>query len=229
LKYKGIVPGIFINRPNRFVANVWVNEEREAVHVRNTGRCKEILISGTRVFLEKASENNKRKTGFSLISAYKGSRLINIDSQIPNALIHSALDNHALNIAEEIHYLKREATYQHSRFDLFYRSIHKKGFIEVKGVTLEKDGTALFPDAPTMRGTRHILELIDASKKGYENHLIFLIQMKGVKYFKPNDKMDPDFSQALRAADKNGVHVRAYDCLVSNDAIKIDQPVRVVL
>ena len=164
-----------------------------------------------------------------MISAYKGSRLINIDSQIPNALIYSALDNHALNIVKDITHLKREVTYQHSRFDLFYRSNHKTGFIEVKGVTLEEDRVALFPDAPTMRGTRHILELIDASKKGYENYLIFLIQMKGVKYFKPNEKMDPDFSQALRAAGKKGIHILAYDCLVTHDTIKIDQPVRVVL
>ena len=229
MRYKGIVPGIFIDRPNRFIANIWVNGERESVHVRNTGRCKEILITGTKVFLEKASNNSKRKTLFSLISAYKGSRLINIDSQIPNALIYSALDNHTLKIAEKIHYLKREATYQHSRFDLFYRSNREKGFVEVKGVTLEKNKVALFPDAPTLRGTRHVLELIDASKKGYENYLIFLIQMKGVKYFKPNKKMDPDFSEALRAADKSGIHIRAYDCLVTHDTIKIDQSVRVVL
>jgi len=229
LKYKGIIPGIFIDRPNRFIANVWVNREKHAVHVKNTGRCKEILIPGTRVLLEKASNKGKRKTVFSLISAYKGSRLINIDSQIPNALIHSALDKHTLNFSEKIYYLKREAIYQHSRFDLFYRGSCEKGFIEVKGVTLEKNKVALFPDAPTLRGTRHILELIDASKKGYENYLIFVIQMKGVSCFKPNDKMDPDFSEALRAADKNGIHIQAYDCLVTNDAIKIDQPVRVVL
>ena len=229
MRYKGIVPGIFIDRPNRFIANIWVNGERESVHVRNTGRCKEILIPGTRVLLEKASNNRKRKTRFSLISAYKGSQLINIDSQIPNALVFSALNNNDLNTIKEIKYLKQEVTYQHSCFDLFYRNNHKKGFIEVKGVTLEKNRVALFPDAPTIRGTRHILELIDASKKGYENYLIFLIQMKGVKYFKPNEKMDPDFSQALRAADKNGVYIRAYDCLVTNDTLKIDQPVRVVL
>ena len=229
MRYKGIVSGIFIDRPNRFIANIWVNGERESVHVRNTGRCKEILIPGTGVLLEKASNNSKRKTRFSLISAYKGSQLINIDSQIPNALVFSALDNNDLNLIEEIKYLKQEVTYQHSRFDLFYRNNHKKGFIEVKGVTLEKDRVALFPDAPTIRGNRHILELIDASKKGYENYIIFVIQMKGVGCFKPNDKMDPDFSEALRAADKNGVHIRAYDCLVTNDAIKIDQPVRVVL
>ena len=229
MRYKGIVPGIFIDRPNRFIANIWVNGERESVHVRNTGRCREILIPGTRVLLEKASNNSKRKTRFSLIGAYKGSRLINIDSQIPNALVFSALDNNDLNIIKEMKYLKREATYQHSRFDLFYRSIYKKGFIEVKGVTLEKDGTALFPDAPTLRGTRHIFELIDAFNKGYENYLIFVIQMKGVNCFKPNDEMDPNFSEALRAADQKGVHIRAYDCLVTNDSIKIDQPVRVVL
>ena len=229
MKYKDIVPGIFIDRPNRFIANVWANGERHAVHVKNTGRCKEILISGTRVFLEKASENSKRRTGFSLISAYKGSELINIDSQIPNALVHSALDSHALNITEKMDYLKREVSYQHSRFDLFYRNNYKKGFIEVKGVTLEKDEVALFPDAPTMRGTRHILELIDASIKGYENYLIFVIQMKGVSCFKPNNKMDPNFSEALREAGKNGVHIQAYDCLVTNDSINIDQPVRVVL
>jgi len=225
----GIVPGIFIDRPNRFIANVWVNGERLAVHVKNTGRCKEILISGTRVFLEKANEKSKRKTRFSLISAYKGSQLINIDSQIPNALVHSALENQALNITGKMDYLKGEVTYQKSRFDLFYRSNHKKGFIEVKGVTLETKGVALFPDAPTIRGTRHILELIDASNQGYENYLIFVIQMKGVNCFKPNDKMDPNFSKALRAADKKGVYIQAYDCLVTNDTIKIDQPVRVVL
>ncbi|TFG90634.1 MAG: DNA/RNA nuclease SfsA [Candidatus Atribacteria bacterium] len=226
--YKGIVHGIFIDRPNRFIANIWVNGERESVHVRNTGRCREILIPGTRVLLEKASNNSKRKTRFSLIGAYKGSRLINIDSQIPNALVFSVLDNNDLNIIKEIKYLKQEVTYQHSRFDLFYRNNHKKGFIEVKGVTLEKNRVALFPDAPTIRGTRHILELIDASKKGYENYIVFVIQMKGVGCFKANDKMDPDFSEALRAADKNGVHIRAYDCLVTNNTIKIDQPIRVV-
>jgi len=225
----GIVPGIFIDRPNRFIANVWVNGERLAVHVKNTGRCKEILISGTRVFLEKANEKSKRKTRFSLISAYKGSQLINIDSQIPNALGHSALENQALNITGKMDYLKREVTYQKSRFDLFYRSNHKKGFIEVKGVTLETKGVALFPDAPTIRGTRHILELIDASNQGYENYLIFVIQMKGVNCFKPNDKMDQNFSKALRVADKKGVHIQAYDCLGTNDSINIDQPVRVVL
>ena len=228
MRYKGIVPGIFIDRPNRFIANIWVNGERESVHVRNTGRCREILIPGTRVLLEKVSNNSKRKTRFSLISAYKGSRLINIDSQIPNALVFSVLDNNDLNIIKEIKYLKQEVTYQHSRFDLFYRNNHKKGFIEVKGVTLEKNRVALFPDAPTIRGTRHILELIDASKKGYENYIIFVIQMKGVGCFKANDKMDPDFSEALRAADKNGVHIRSYDCLVTNNTIKIDQPIRVV-
>ena len=229
MRYEGIVPGIFIDRPNRFIANVWVNGERLAVHVKNTGRCKEILISGTRVFLEKASEKSKRKTSFSLISVYKGSQLINIDSQIPNALVHSALENQALNITGKMDHLKREVTYQKSRFDLFYRSNHKKGFIEVKGVTLEKKGVDLFPDAPTIRGTRHILELIDASNQGYENYLIFVIQMKGVNCFKPNDKMDPNFSKALRAADKKGVYIQAYDCLVTNDSIKIDQPVKVVL
>ena len=126
MRYKGIVSGIFIDRPNRFIANIWVNGERESVHVRNTGRCKEILIPGTGVLLEKASNNSKRKTRFSLISAYKGSQLINIDSQIPNALVFSALDNNDLNLIEEIKYLKQEVTYQQSRFDLFYRNNHKK-------------------------------------------------------------------------------------------------------
>ena len=229
MRYNKIIPGIFINRPNRFIANVWANGERQAVHVKNTGRCEEILIPGTRVFLEKANENSKRKTGFSLISAYKSTRLINIDSQIPNALIYSALDNHSINIMEEMNHLKREVTYKHSRFDLFYRSNHRKGFIEVKGVTLEKDRVALFPDAPTIRGTRHILELIKASSKGYENYIIFVIQMKGVKYFKPNEKMDPDFAKVLKEAKEKGIHIIAYDCLVTNDTIKIDQPVRVVI
>ena len=229
MKYREVVPGIFIDRPNRFIANVWINKEKHEVHVKNTGRCREILIPGTKVFLEKARRHSKRRTEFSLISAWKGPQLINIDSQIPNDLVYSSLKRKIINIKEGISDLKREINYRDSRLDMFYRRSHKKGFIEVKGVTLEKKGVAFFPDAPTVRGTRHVLGLIDALKEGYEANIIFVIQMKGINYFSPNERMDPAFSKALRLAHVNGVHIKAYDCLVTSNAICIDRSIEVVL
>lgn len=229
MKYKEVIPGIFIDRPNRFLANVFIDGKREAVHVRNSGRCREILIPGTRVYLEKAAGNHKRKTQYSLISAYKGSRLINIDSQIPNELVSDALKNKTLAGVDVCKDIKREVAYQHSRFDIMVQHTEGKGFIEVKGVTLEKDGIAYFPDAPTIRGSKHIRELIAASRDGYESYIIFVIQMKGVHYFKPNDEMDPIFGMALRKANSINIKIRAYDCLVKDHSIEIDQPIKIIL
>ncbi len=228
MKYSKVVPGIFLDRPNRFLANVLVDGNTEMVHVRNSGRCREILVPGTRIYLEKALGNHQRKTRYAIISAYKGSRLINIDSQIPNELVSQALINESLEDVNTGGDIKREVTYQHCRFDMMYHHRGKKGFIEVKGVTLERDGVAYFPDAPTSRGSKHIRELITAFREGYEVYIIFIIQLKGVGCLIPNDEMDPEFGMALRKANSTHLKIRAYDCLVREQSIDIDQPVKII-
>lgn len=159
MKYNNIYEGIFLERPNRFIANVLIDGKKEKVHVKNTGRCKEILIKGTKVYLEK-SNNPNRKTKYSLISAYKGNQLINIDSQVPNKVVFDAVQSNKIEGLNNIKVLKREVTFGNSRFDLYFEKDNEKGFIEVKGVTLEDNGLSLFPDAPTERGTKHIKEMI---------------------------------------------------------------------
>lgn len=228
MQYKNdIIEATFLQRPNRFIAHVLIDGKEEIVHVKNTGRCREILQAGVKVYLEQASNPN-RKTKYSLISAYKGDRLINIDSQIPNAIIEKAVKDGKITGIDKTTFVKREVTYGKSRFDLYYETEESKGFIEVKGATLEIDGMITFPDAPTERGTKHVLEMIDAVKAGYEGSIVFLVQMKGVDYFTPNKKMDPDFSKALKKANKAGVRVLAYDCIVSEDSIEINEEVPVI-
>lgn len=229
MQYKNeIVEGIFLQRPNRFIAHVLINGEEEIVHVKNTGRCKEILTHGTTCYLERASNPN-RKTKYSLIAAYKGDMLINIDSQIPNAVIEEAVKESKIEGIDEPTFVKREVTYHKSRFDVYYETKDAKGFVEVKGATLEKDHVAMFPDAPTERGRKHVLEMIDAVKEGYEGSIVFLIQLKGVKYFTPNAEMDQAFADALKKASKAGVKVLAYQCVVSKDTITITDQVKVEL
>lgn len=223
-----IVKGVFVARPNRFIAHVIIQGEEEIVHVKNTGRCREILLEGTTVYLERASNPN-RKTKYSLIAAYKGDMLINIDSQIPNAVIAEAVKQGKLRGIKEPHFVKREVTFGNSRFDVYYESGEKKGFVEVKGATLEKEGVAMFPDAPTERGRKHILELIKAVKAGYEGTVVFLVQLKGVAYFKPNSEMDKEFADALKLATKKGVNVLAYQCIVSRDEIIMTDEIEVRL
>lgn len=228
MKYvNDIKEAIFLSRPNRFIAHVLIDGKEEIVHVKNTGRCREILTEGTTVYLEKAS-NPDRKTKYSLISVYKGEVLINIDSQIPNAIVEQAIWQNRIKNIKDPTYVKREVTYQKSRFDVYYEVGDRKGFIEVKGATLEKDGVAMFPDAPTERGTKHINEMIDAVEEGYEGNILLLIQMKGVKYFTPNGEMDQLFSDTLKKASTKGVNVLAYDCLVGKDYIEMDKEVPVV-
>jgi sugar fermentation stimulation protein A len=229
LRYFNVVPAIFIERPNRFLAKVLIDNKIEMVHVRNSGRCKEILIPGTRVYLEKIHNNKKRKTSYSIISAYKGLQLINIDSQIPNELVSNAIRENTLAGIDVGQNIKREVNYNNSRFDLMYSNNSSKGFIEVKGVTLEKNKIALFPDAPTKRGKKHIDELIASAQKDYKNYLVFIIQMKGVDCFKPNDDMDLEFGVSLRKANAMHIKIRVYDCLVTEDSIRIDKPVKLLL
>ena len=226
MKYENIKEAVFIERPNRFIANVCIDGNEEKVHVKNTGRCRELLLKGCRVFLEE-SKNNARKTKYSLVAVYKGERLINMDSQIPNYVAEEALKKGIIKEIGIPDFVKREVKYSQSRFDIYYEKDGRKGFIEVKGVTLEKNGEVLFPDAPTERGTKHIKELIKAKKEGYEAAVLFVIQMKDVSFFAPNAETDKDFSQALKNAKEEGVNILAYDCDVKEDEIVLKDKVEV--
>ncbi|MCR4435852.1 MAG: DNA/RNA nuclease SfsA [Clostridiales bacterium] len=228
MRYGLIKKANFISRPNRFTAHVLLDGREEMVHVRNTGRCREILKEGTPVILE-ASKNPLRKTGYSLISAYKGDRLINIDSQVPNAVVQEALKASQINEFGSLQAVLREVTYGNSRFDLYFEDKEKKGFIEVKGVTLEVDGTAMFPDAPTERGAKHVMEMVKAVEGGFLGYILFLIQMDGVHCFTPNRKMDGRFASALCYAEERGVKILAYDSHVTENEITIGSPVKVIL
>lgn len=221
MKYKKIIEGVFIERPNRFLAKVLINNREELVHVRNTGRCKELLISGAKIILEDCGDRPNRKTRYSLIAVWKNDMLVNMDSQVPNAVVYeSLLDNKVFKL-KNLSLLKREVTYSKSRFDLYFESEDQKGFIEVKGVTLENDGVAMFPDAPTERGTKHILEMIQARKEGYRGIIFLLIQMKGPHVFTPNYKTDIKFCESLILAKQEGVEIFVYDSIVTPNEIKI--------
>lgn len=224
MKYENIIKGKFIARPNRFIAHVEVNGKIEICHVKNTGRCKELLIPGVTVFVQE-SDNPKRKTKFSLIGVIKGERLINIDSQIPNKAIHEWILKG--NLFEKVTLVKPEKTYNKSRFDFYIETKEKKIFMEVKGVTLEDNNIVRFPDAPTERGIKHVNELCDCVKEGYEAYIIFVIQMKDVSYFEPNDETHKEFGEALRKAKKLGVNIIAVDCEVTKDSIEIAEYVEV--
>lgn len=224
--YDRMVEGTFLRRPNRFIAHVEIGGKEEVVHVKNTGRCAELLQQGARVFLQ-ASSNPERKTGWDLIGVEKGQRLVNMDSQIPNAVVKEWLENG--NLFHDIMRIKPETTYGGSRFDLYVEADGKKCFIEVKGVTLEEDGVVRFPDAPSERAVKHVNELAEAVKEGYEAYVFFVIQMSDVRYFTPNMDTHPAFGEALRKAVAAGVHVMAYDCHVTKNSIVLRQEVPVVL
>lgn len=221
--YKTAIEGIFIERINRFIANVNIQGTIESVHVKNTGRCMELFIKGSTVYLEK-SQNPNRKTNYSLISIYKGDQLINIDSQVPNQVVYESLIANKVPELAGITYLKREVTYGDSRFDLYYETPDKKGFIEVKGVTLENNGIAQFPDAPTSRGSKHLQGLINACDVGYTNYIFFLIQMDHVTHFKPNQMTDPTFTRLLFEAQQRGVTPLIYNCIIGEDSITLHEP-----
>ena len=228
MEYGNMVEARFLRRINRFTAFVELNGQEEMVHVKNTGRCKELLLEGARVFLEEADKEG-RKTKYSLIAVYKGDMLVNMDSQAPNQMAAEALAEGKIEEIGEVDFLKREVNYENSRFDLLYQKENKKGFIEVKGVTLEEDGIAKFPDAPTERGAKHIRELIKAKEEGYEAAVLFVIQMKGAQEFRPNEERDKNFTAALKEAAKAGVKILAYDCRVQVGKVYIDQKVPVNL
>src|SRR5690625_4113404 len=193
MKYGEIVHGVFVKRLNRFIAEIFVHGEKESVHIKNTGRLKELLQPSTEVLLE-YSGNPQRKTKYSLIAVAKDEGWVNIDSQAPNTVAFEALKNGEIKEFGKVKLAKREVTYGASRFDLYFERDKEKGFIEVKGVTLEKDGVAMFPDAPTTRGTKHVLELIDALDEGYTATVLYVIQMKYCHTFTPYAEMDPAFT-----------------------------------
>ena len=225
MKYVNMIPGTFLARPNRFVAHVEIDGQTEVVHVKNTGRCRELLSVGAQVWCQK-SDNPSRKTKFDLITVKKGSRLINMDSQAPNQAAKEWLASGGLG---EIENLRAETKHGDSRFDFSFTKDGRQCFLEVKGVTLENDGVCAFPDAPTERGAKHLRGLKEAAKEGYGAYVLFVIQMADIKHLFPNDATDPEFGKALREAATNGVEVLAVDCQVTIDEMNIGQFVPVVL
>ena len=218
MKYQHVIRGRFLERPNRFIAYVEVDGESVVCHVKNTGRCRELLTHNATVILAKG-ENPNRKTEYDLVAVYKGNRLINLDSQAPNAVFGEWVRESGY--FPNLTYVKAEYTYGNSRFDFYLEAGERKIFVEVKGVTLEQNGVVLFPDAPTERGAKHLRELTDAVENGYEAFVFFVIQMDACKYFTPNRTTDPNFALALEQAAARGVELRAVTCRVSEDGLEI--------
>lgn len=226
MKYNKIIKAEFIDRPNRFIANVKIHDEIEMVHVKNTGRCRELLIPGCEVYLSESS-NLERKTKYDLISVCKNGRWINMDSQAPNSAAAEWIQAGGF-FAEPVQ-VYRERKYGNSRFDLYIESEQRKAFMEVKGVTLEENNIVRFPDAPTERGIKHIEELIQCMQDGYEAYLLFVVQMQGARLFQPNWKTHRKFGEALCKAYQAGVKILVYDCFVGADCMEIQNPIPVDL
>ncbi len=230
MKYNEVIKAKFLSRPNRFIAYCEVDGKKETVHVKNTGRCRELLVPDAFVYLS-VSDNPERKTKYDLIAVEKetnrGKIMINMDSQAPNSAAYEWIS--AGGVFGEGSKVRREVTYGNSRFDLYVEEGERRAFVEVKGVTLEKNGVASFPDAPTERGIKHLQELVAAKGDGYEAYILFVIQMKGIHTFTPNDETHKAFGYALRFAAESGVEILAYDCLVSPDEMTVDAPIKVEL
>lgn len=225
MKYGKMVAGRFLARPNRFIAHVEIDGKVEVCHVKNTGRCRELLPAGARVWCQ-AADDPKRKTKYDLITVQKGHRLINMDAQAPNAAAREWLLGGGLGAVEN---LRAETVHEDSRFDFSFTLDGKPCFLEVKGVTLEADGVCAFPDAPTERGAKHLRGLTRAAQAGFGAYVLFVIQMAGVKYIHPNDTTDPNFGAALREAAASGVQVLAVECEVTVDTMTVKAPVDVKL
>lgn len=230
MHYDHMLPALFLERPNRFIAYADINGTKVKCHVKNTGRCRELLLPGTQIFLQHHPDAAAlgRKTKYSLITVSKqtshGPKLINMDSQAPNEAAWEWLSRRP-----DITDVRREVRYQSSRFDLAFSYQGRPAFMEIKGVTLEENGVARFPDAPTERGIKHLQELEHAAKEGYLACAMFVIAMKGIHQFEPNRKTHPQFGDALCHAAAHGVHILAYDCIVTPDSLSVHQPVPVVL
>lgn len=231
MKYENITKGYFLSRPNRFIAKVEIDGREETVHVKNTGRCRELLTERAEVWLVRSGAP-ERKTAFDLVTVKKGLRLINMDSNAPNAAVREWLESGAAEekgFCRKITKVRPETKYENSRFDFYVEADGKRMFIETKGVTLERDGIALFPDAPSERAVKHVQELIKAKEEGYESCILFVIQMKGIRFFTPNQETQPEFAEALREAVRAGVRLAAFDCDVTEDGMTIGEEIPVVL
>ena len=231
MRYTRVVEGVFLCRPNRFIANVLIDGEECVAHVKNTGRCRELLTRNCKVYLS-VSDNPERKTKYDLIAAEKPRDglppiLINLDSQIPNDVAEKWLKSG--NLFSENAFIKREVKYKNSRFDFYIEDGDRKCYLEVKGVTQEKGGVVMFPDAPTERGVKHLEELIDAKKNGFDAYVLFVVQMQNIDYLIPNDETHRAFGDTLRKAEENGVKIIAVDCVVTPDSIKANKKIKVKL
>lgn len=225
MNYENMVAGTFISRPNRFIAHIEIGGKKQICHVKNTGRCRELLTPGTQVWCQEF-DSPTRKTKYDLIAVQKGSRLINMDSQAPNKAAHEWLASGGLGNIEN---LRAESFHGDSRFDFSFTKDGKPCLLEVKGVTLEHDGVCAFPDAPTTRGVKHLQGLTSAAQAGMGAYVLFVIQMADVKYLHPNDVTDPAFGTALRAAANAGVQILAIDCAVTPDTMSLRQPILIRL
>ncbi len=224
--YENIREGVFLKRPNRFIAEIAIDGQIEICHVKNTGRCKELLIPSARVFLNQSS-NPRRSTKYDLISVQKGNRLINIDSQAPNRVFQEYLQQGSF--IERITLIKPEAKFGDSRFDFYIEAGKRRVFIEVKGVTLEENNVVMFPDAPTQRGVKHLNELANCINHGYEAFVIFIIQMQNVSHFTPNYQTHPEFGNTLATAINIGVKAAAFDCVITENSMIINSNVDIKL
>ena len=231
MTYEHVAEATFLSRPNRFIARVLVNGAEETVHVKNTGRCRELLVSGCTVYLAR-SDKAGRKTEYDLVAVEnqrqgRAPLRINMDSQAPNDAAGEWLPISGLFSDGAV--IRREVKFGDSRFDFYVEDGRRKAFVEVKGVTLEENGVALFPDAPTERGVKHLRELCRAVEAGYEAYLLLVIQMKDIRLFRPNAATHPAFADSLREAAGQGVHILAMDCLVTPEGMTVDKPVTVQL
>ena len=226
MTYDNIHEAVFLDRPNRFIAHILLNGQTQVCHVKNTGRCKELLLPGAEIFVQH-SANPARKTAYDLIAVRKGERLINMDAVAPNKVFGEWLSAGGPGYVPEL--IRPECVHRDSRFDFYFEHGGRKAFAEVKGVTLEEDGVVRFPDAPTERGVKHLHGLIRCVQEGFEAWAVFIIQMKGVKYFEPNRATHPEFAEALAQAAQAGVKLIALDCNVEKDSLNAADPVAIRL
>lgn len=225
MRYENVVQGRFLARPNRFIAHVEVDGWEVVAHVKNTGRCKELLIPGRTVYLQDWGDDfaARRKTRYDLIAVEKGGLLVNMDSQAPNHVFREWAQSGTF--VPELTLLRGEYAWGNSRFDFYWEAGTRRGLTEVKGVTLEFDGHAKFPDAPTQRGVKHLNELIRAQEEGFETAVCFVVQMEGMRCFSPNDETHPAFGDALRLAADCGVRIMAVECHVTPDSLEMTKEI----
>lgn len=226
MTYDNIHEAVFLDRPNRFIAHILLDGQTQVCHVKNTGRCRELLVPGAEIFVQR-SANPARKTAYDLISVWKGGRLINMDAAAPNKVFGQWLSSGGPGFVPEL--IKPECVHGDSRFDFYFEHGGRKAFAEVKGVTLEENGIVRFPDAPTERGVKHLHGLMRCVQEGFEAWAVFIIQMKGVKYFEPNRATHPEFAEALCQAANGGVKLIALDCDVTKNSLTAGEYVEICL